>query len=245
MDGSRSIEEIALVCRLPEFVVLSFVYVALRNNAAQLTPPVVGARVIPGQSLTPWHETMLEIRDRLRRDRLFDALKLITAMRERHPDTVEVAEQAAHVEEEIEQHLAKGPLTPEAALEPATDLSELMKLECDPAEGFILSRINGVYTVDEVLRQLPSNPLHNLIILQNLRQPPAQPHHPPEPAPPRPHQDPRGERDETVSVSGEVVSRRLGGSPLRGRVRFARGDLVLPGASTRTFGRCCITPAGT
>jgi len=168
MDGARSIEEIALVCRLPEFVVLSFVSAGLRNSELRLDPPVAGARVIPGQSLTPWRDTMLEIRDRVRRDRLFDALKLITAMREKYPDTEEVAEQAATVEEEIEQHLADGPLSPHAALEPATDLGELMKLECDPAEGFVLSRINGVYTVDEVLRQLPGNPLHNRIILQNL-----------------------------------------------------------------------------
>ena len=168
MDGVRSIEEIALVCRLPEFVVLSFVYGELRRNRLGLTAPPGGPRVIPGQSATPWYGTMLEIRDRVRRDRLFDALKLVTAMREKFPDTDEVAEQAATVEEEIEQRLADGPLSPQAALEPTADLGELMKLECDPAEGFILSRINGVYTVEEVLSQLPGNPLYNKVIIQNL-----------------------------------------------------------------------------
>jgi hypothetical protein len=168
IDGRRSIEEIALACRLPEFVALSYVYEGVRAAALELRPPTDSDRMIPGQSPTPWNEDLAEIRDRLRRDRLLEATTLIAQLRERYPGVEEVVEQAAGFEEEIEQKIAAGPLSLHASLEPAIELSELMQLECDPAEGFVLSRINGVYTVDEVLRQLPGSPLHNRVILHNL-----------------------------------------------------------------------------
>jgi hypothetical protein len=168
MDGRRSVRQIALSCRLPEFVVASFVFRAAQGGGVRVEPPGTTAPALPGSSETPWHAVVAEIRERVERDRLLDALRLLSELIERYPQQSQVVALAMKLEGEIERRLDVSALDPGATLELAIDLRELLKLECDPAEGFVLSRITGRYSVQEVLRQLPGPPLQNRVILQNL-----------------------------------------------------------------------------
>ncbi len=59
---------------------------------------------------------------------------------------------------------AEGSLAKERPFE----LDDLIKLDCDPAEGFVLSRITGKYTIEEVLNLLPGSDLNNRVIIHNL-----------------------------------------------------------------------------
>lgn len=168
MDGRRTVEEIALVCRLPEFAVLSFVFAATRQGQVEIAPPPLERAAAPGASDAPWHGAMAEIRDRLERDRLLDALRLLSGLVDRFGTDPNLVAMAMRFEGEIDQRLDAKAFEPTATLELAINLKELVKLECDPAEGFVLSRITGRYTVLEVLSQLPGSPLQNRVILQNL-----------------------------------------------------------------------------
>jgi hypothetical protein len=69
---------------------------------------------------------------------------------------------------ELEDRLEKEEVERAGILESTIDVSELVNLDCEPAEGFILSRINGRYSCQEVLSQLPGSELHNLVIIHNL-----------------------------------------------------------------------------
>jgi len=168
MDGRRTVEEIALHCRLPEFAVLSFVFDAARRGQVEVAPPPSEPAAVPGARHAPWHGAVAEIRDRMERDRLLDALRLLSALVEQYGGEPQLVAAAMRLEGEIEQRLDARAFEPTATLELAVDLRELVKLECDPAEGFVLSRITGRYTVQEVLSQLPGSPLQNRVILQNL-----------------------------------------------------------------------------
>jgi len=168
LDGSRTVEEAALACRLPEFTVLSYVYRAAREGRVTIVPPRAEVAAVPGASEPAWQTAVAEIRDRMERDRLLDALRLLSGLVERFGTDPQVVAAAMRLEQEVEARLDARALEPTALLELAIDLRELVKLECDPAEGFVLSRITGRYSVQEVLSQLPGSTLQNRVILQNL-----------------------------------------------------------------------------
>ncbi len=168
MDGRRSIDEIALACRLPEFAVLSFVHRLVVQEAVLLGPPAESPAPVPGTGAEPWQGALADIRDRLSSGRLLDALRLLGGLLEKYPDEPQVVALAMRFEGDIERTLDATEVDLGAILELAIDLGQLVKLECDPAEGFVLSRVNGRYTVQEVLSQLPGTFLHNRVILHNL-----------------------------------------------------------------------------
>ena len=168
IDGSLSIEEIALTVRVPEFDVLGFVFHCLQKNQMLLQLPSDEIRSTPGHSHAPWHEAVYDIEDRVERDRLFDALQMLAVIRDKYPDNPDAGAFVAATETRIDERLHAGQLSDRITLEPSAGLSELMNLDCAPSEGFVLSRINGFYTVQEVLSQLPGSDLQNRAILHNL-----------------------------------------------------------------------------
>ncbi len=170
IDGKRSIEELSLACRVPEFDVLAFVYQAVREGYMAIYPPDEerSGLATPGKSLPPWQESLLEIEDRVSRGRLLDALHLLTSLGDKYGEFPEAIDAARSLEERIAEVLDGSPLGATVILEPAARLDELVNLNCAPAEGFVLSRINGFYAVEEVLAQLPGPTLHNRVILHNL-----------------------------------------------------------------------------
>ncbi len=168
VDGTMSITKIALACRLPRFVVLACVYRCIKQGSMRLSPPLESGELTPGQSHAPWHEMAIDVQDRLQRGRLLDALELIKALGEKYSTHRDAPEYISSIKEQIAEELDQSAVAPGAVLEPAAGLDELMNLDCAPYEGFVLSRISGFYSVQEVLSQLPGAPLHNRTILHNL-----------------------------------------------------------------------------
>lgn len=167
MDGRRSVEDIALESRVPVFDVMSLCYRFVTSGIMQIQPPE-GERHVPGQSDAPWLESAGEIEDRLRRERYLDALKLLTSVRDKYSDDPEAQRWAEGMLGQLQVELDKNPIRNSAILEPAVSLGDLVNLECDPAEGFVLSRINGHYAMEDVLAQLPGSRLQNRVIIHNL-----------------------------------------------------------------------------
>ena len=55
-------------------------------------------------------------------------------------------------------------------LELALAPKDIVQLKCAPEEGFVLSRINGIYTVAQILALVPGERLYNQLIIHNLLQ---------------------------------------------------------------------------
>jgi len=168
IDGQRSIAEIALVARVREFDVLAVVFQGLEEGHMHLAEPSQEIRSTPGHSHAPWHETVHDIEDRVERNRLFDALQLLAAIRDKYSGNSEADAFVTATEARIGDRLHASQPFDRVILEPCAGLAELMNLDCAPAEGFVLSRINGFYSVLEVLSQLPGSELQNRAILHNL-----------------------------------------------------------------------------
>jgi hypothetical protein len=164
MDGRRSVEGLALANRMTVFDVLKLVYEGVCAGRIEIAPPV-NSSPVPGHSAAPWLHAEPEVRDRIVRGRFLDALKLVTAQRDKNPLAREWAD---HMVQLIEATITDEPIDGSDILDSTVELAELVNLECDPAEGFVLSRVNGAYTLDEILNQLPGSPLTNRVIVHNL-----------------------------------------------------------------------------
>jgi len=168
MDGQRTTESIALRCQVTEFKAMATVFLGVREGWIEMAPPPpVEERETP-YSLLAWRETAERIQEDLERGRLFDALLGLLGLREKYGDDPVAVDFAFDVESRLEQSLKDTELEDGAVLEPTITQTELMKLDIDPGEGFVLSRLDGRYTIGEVLSILPGNELHNLVRIHEL-----------------------------------------------------------------------------
>ena len=168
MDGVRTIEEIALRGRVTEFTALSLVYRGAREGWLEVGPPPPELEASDPLARFAWKDVADEIRENLERKRLLDALDGVTTLRQRFGNDPAAEDFAFEIEKEVEEHLHTDQLGPTALLTPTVNQQQLMKLDILPTLGFVLSRVDGRYTVEEILRQLPGNRLNNLAHLHEL-----------------------------------------------------------------------------
>lgn len=167
MDGRGTIEELALWNRRPVFDVLKLVYRCVRSGLMQVHPSDHSTS-LADQLSTPWKATERNVVARLERGRFLDALKLVNVAEEKYAPDPAVKTWALSMLGRIEQTLDDEAIKRSDILELGIQLDDLVNLDCDPAEGFVLSRITGVYTIEEVLKQLPGSDLNNRVIVHNL-----------------------------------------------------------------------------
>jgi hypothetical protein len=170
IDGRKSITEISLRCRLPEFEILNFIYQGLRSKVFELLPPQSEAAPLPGFAGSTWRDLLREAENALSLGDLLEAYRCVRALREKHADIIEARRSASGVQVEIESELAKQRLPADAVPELALALADVTRLKCGPDEAFVLSRINGIYTMTQVLSQLPGDKLYNQLIIFSLIQ---------------------------------------------------------------------------
>jgi Domain of unknown function (DUF4388) len=170
IDGVKSIEDIALACRMPEFPVLSFVHQGVNNGVFELLPPVMPPRQIPGFLRSNWRDRILEAESSLALGDALEAYRKVLEVREQYPNISKALAAADDLEREIVKEVDKLPIGTTTILELALAPKDIVQLKCAPEEGFVLSRVNGRYTVTQILTLLPGGKLYNQLIIHNLIQ---------------------------------------------------------------------------
>ena len=170
ISGQQSIEVIGLRCRLPVFEVFSFVYHGIKASVFGLNQPPARVMPIPGAGQATWRDLLREAENSLTMGDFYEAYKQLCAVRDKLGSNPEVAEATRALEARIELEFAKTELSGDVILELALTLQEIAYLNCAPEEGFVLSRINGMYTLPRILPQLPGPKLKNQLIIHNLMQ---------------------------------------------------------------------------
>ena len=170
MNGSNTIEEIALACKTAVFPVANFVYMGMKQGLFQLLPPHEESqpRSIPGFSQGSWRVVLKTGEQELERGHLAEAYDAVKKLREKYPDEREIAELAGGLERKIEAEVAARGIPQSAVLELDVPPSQLAGLSCSPMEGFLLSRVNGTYTLAEVLKLLPVSQLEGMLMALSL-----------------------------------------------------------------------------
>lgn len=169
-DGSLSIEEVALKCHVPVFEVLSFVFSGMKSGVFGLLPPAETARPLPGFVHVSWAEMAREAENCFMLGDLYECYKQILVIRDKFRQVPEAVAKADDLEHRITAQLEQTVLATNVILDLAVAASDMVNLNCAPEEGFILSRINGLYTMQQILTQLPGAKLRNQLVIYGLMQ---------------------------------------------------------------------------
>jgi hypothetical protein len=170
INGKNSIERIALANHLAFFHVLMFVFQGMSHDLFEVRPPGDEITAIPGFSKGTWMTMIHQVEEMVGEGDLLAAHNRLAEIRVKYADEPEVGKQADVVQEKISEAAAKLHLTDTAVLELAIPPSELTSLCCSPQEGFLLSRINGSYSLGEILKMIPGSELENKLLVNALVQ---------------------------------------------------------------------------
>jgi hypothetical protein len=169
LNGRNSIVEIALACRVAPFFVLEFVYHGVVNGLFAIAPPALDKEVrTPDLSVGSWRNLLKDAEKAYYDGELLDAYRKVMELTQKHGRQRQAQELARDLEQKIEQRVAAHDLKDEIVLELAITPEELTRLECDPAEGFLLSRLNGLYTLGQIITTVPGSPTEVRLMVEKL-----------------------------------------------------------------------------
>jgi len=168
INGINSIERIALNCRIATFHVMYFVYQGLTHELFEVRPPDEGESEIPGFSSRAWRTLIHEAQLLLESGDLGGAHQRLGQIREKYGSHREVCELAAGLESTIRKTVDSLDLDDSVVLKLAISPGQLTTVQCTPEEGFLLSRINGVYKLGEILAMVPGSDLDKRVMVASL-----------------------------------------------------------------------------
>jgi len=168
INGHNSIEEIALACRMSPFFVAQFIFQGLPQDIFTLLPPSETPKTIPGMAAAGWRIRLRTAEKALESGHFSEALQTIHALQKDFADSREALEFTNALEMQLARVLNDFGMQGNAVPELAIPLNELTSLDCKPEEGFLLSRVNGSYSVDAILKMLPGSVDNNRMLLAEL-----------------------------------------------------------------------------
>ena len=171
IDGHRTIEEIALQTHNAEFNVARLVFEGLRNETMGLVlverPSRQAVAVGAGGSGSEVEQFLARGKAHLKDDPQ-KAYRMFKVASDLDPSDGRAADAIRQAEREIKGALAKDGITGDRIPEIAISVSKLTELPFSPHEGFVLSRINGVWDVKSIMKISPIKELEVLMIFQSL-----------------------------------------------------------------------------
>lgn len=166
MDGNHTLDAIALQVRAARFDVQSLAFRLLSAGKVEIVS--AGIRPQAGPQPETWRALVAEAEGRLSIGALLEAYQCCREVRSRFASDPVALQAVAGLVTRIEDEFQLNPLKGEVILEMALSLDQVMNLNCAPEEGFVLSRINGHFTLPQILAQLPGDRLHNLLVMHSL-----------------------------------------------------------------------------
>jgi len=171
IDGQRTIEAIALQTHNTEFNVARLVYEGLRSETMALAEAVRPSRraVAVGGSggETEVEQFLARGQANLKVDPQ-KAYRMFKVASDLDPSDGRAADAIRQAEREIKGAVEKDGIRGDRVPELAIPVSKLTELSFSPHEGFVLSRINGVWDVKSIMKISPINELEVLMIFQSL-----------------------------------------------------------------------------
>ncbi|MCA1580382.1 MAG: DUF4388 domain-containing protein [Acidobacteria bacterium] len=170
IDGQRSIEEIALQTHNAEFNVARLVFEGLRNETMGLVQVERSRQAVAvgaGGSESEVEQFLARGKAHLKDDPQ-KAYRMFKVASDLDPSDGRAADAIRQAEREIKGALEKDGITGDRIPEIAIPVSKLTELPFSPHEGFVLSRINGVWDVKSIMKISPIKELEVLMIFQSL-----------------------------------------------------------------------------
>jgi hypothetical protein len=168
IDDQRTIEDICLDTHASEYFVCRALFDQLRSGRLKVVHPrAVPAAAAPDGGVDA--AALLRLAQGLLQRKDWEgALRHFRAARSLDPNNAKVKAAAHKGEERIGSEVAKARIRLDAVPVLMRPLEDLTRLALSPAEGFILSRINGIYDVAAVQKISPLTQLEVLLVFAKL-----------------------------------------------------------------------------
>lgn len=171
VDDDRTIEEIALQTHSSEFHVCRVLFDQYRAKRLKIVRPRWRQ---PDQLVAPKSGavdamSLVEAANRhLDKDEYEQALRHLRAARSLEPESKEIQATVQEGETRLRQALEKEGVTIRSVPVLATNLQELTASKISPQEGFMLTRINGTYDIESIVKISPMPQLDALLVFWRL-----------------------------------------------------------------------------
>ncbi len=169
IDGSRSVEEIALQTHNAEFSVARMVFEGLRTGTMSLVEaPAPPKAVSVGGGVESEAERFYQKGIQTLREDPQAAYRMLKVASDLDPSDGRTAEAIRDAERLIKANMEKDGVKPTAIPELAIPVSELTNRTFSPQEGFVISRINGQWDVKSIMKISPMKELEVMMIFQRM-----------------------------------------------------------------------------
>jgi hypothetical protein len=176
VDDDRSVQEIALQTHSGEFHVCRVLYDQLRAGKLkvvrprQISVPEASQSTTDGRdSKSPDSETLLAVAEGLIEQRQFDvALRHLRAAKSLDPNSVKVSQIVSGYENRIQKAINEKGIKLTSVPLLCSNPEDLSALDISPQEGFVLTRVNGSYDIQTILKITPVPPLEAQVVFWKL-----------------------------------------------------------------------------
>ncbi|MFQ5525742.1 MAG: DUF4388 domain-containing protein [Thermoanaerobaculia bacterium] len=173
VNDDRTVEEIALHAHATEFQVYRALAAQVDSGHIKLVRPRVvsgpGTEIANGDAELDGTGLLSKAEGLLKTDHYEQAIGHFRAGLNLDPHNEKIRARVAAVEGEIEKRLRGEGLHPDSVPKLLRSMEELAALEISPHEGFILSRVNGTYDIQTILKISPMPAIDALLVFRNLR----------------------------------------------------------------------------
>ncbi len=177
VDDDRTVQEIALQTHSGEFHVCRVLYNQIRAGRLkvvrprQIQVPVAtnGVNDAIATPQSPDSESLLSAADGFIGERNFDlALRHLQAAKSLDPNSVKVQQLVAAAEKTIQSAIQDRGISLTSIPVLCSNPEDFSSLDISPQEGFVLTRVNGSYDIQTILKITPVPPLEAQVVFWKL-----------------------------------------------------------------------------
>jgi hypothetical protein len=169
VDDDRSIEDICIETHSSTFFVSRILAVAVRSGALKMVRPRVEVRDAVADVDSIDASTLLETAGRkIETGDFHGALRHLRAARSLDPGGKETQKAIVEAEERMKRVMREEGLSLKAVPQITVSHDEIKNLRLSPEEGFVLSRIDGSYDIESILKISPMPPLEAQLVFRKL-----------------------------------------------------------------------------
>jgi len=171
VDDQHTIEEIALETHATEFHVCRVIYDQVEKKNIKIVKPRWSQPREDPQTVPDDVDakSLVETAERhLDQDSYEGALRHLRAARSLEPESKKIQASVEAGEQRLRDALAREGVTLKTVPELSTDLQELTASKISPQEGFMLTRINGTYDIEAIVKISPIPQLDALLVFWRL-----------------------------------------------------------------------------
>jgi hypothetical protein len=169
VDDDRSIEDICIETHSSTFFVSRILAKAVRAGALKMVRPRVEMRDTIAEADSIDASTLLETASRkIEAGDFHGALRHLRAARSLDPGGKETQKAIVEAEERMKRVMREEGLSLKAVPQITVSHDEIKNLRLSPEEGFVLSRIDGSYDIESILKISPMPPLEAQLVFRKL-----------------------------------------------------------------------------